>query len=127
MTMPKKRVVVIYSLREARDCLRLHTDVIDNDDCFSFALLQIINDAIMSDELGSELNNAVSTLVEHGMTEQKAFAICSDVTDLIINQLTTFVPDYNDQRYSRQCHWDLKENNDVVLTIDAAAFEANAS
>lgn len=123
MTLPRKRAVVIYSLREARDCLRHHTDTIDTDDYFSFAILQIINNSVMSDELCSELNEAVEELTRYGIPEQKAFAICSDVTDLIINQLTTLVPDYNDQRYSRQCHWDLKENNDVILTIAADAFE----
>lgn len=123
MTLPRKRVVVIYSLREARDRLKHYTDTIDRDDYFSFAILQIINNSVMTDELCGEVNEAVEELTRYGIPEQKAFSICSEVIDLIINQLTTFVPDYNDQRYSRQCHWDLKENNDVILTIDAQAFE----
>lgn len=125
MSATDKFAVVIYSLREARAHLRQHTDRIDNDDLYSFAILQIINNTIMSDELCSGVNEAVEELTKCGVDETQAFSICSDVTDLIINQLTAFVPDYNDQRYARQCHWNLKENNDVILTIGASAYETN--
>lgn len=68
------------------------------------------------------LNEVVYEMTGIGIPEPQAFQMCNDVVDLIINQLTNVIPDFDNQRYSNNYRYELKENSDVKLIIEADAY-----
>lgn len=117
-----KKLVFVYSLREAHSYVVEQTKNYDDDEGYANAVLSLINDAIMHDMMGGGVDEVIDILMSVGISSDVALTISSGAIDLIINELTKVVPDFEHRRYGIHYSYILRDNHDVVLTIDAEAY-----
>lgn len=124
---PPHTVTFIVSFKEVYYYLYEALCQVDKDRSFTYDVMcRLIGDVMeteeMRDPVGSLLNSVIQDLGMFGMTELDARLLAHTAGDLIIEQITTVVPNFGSDAYHGAYEYFIQSPYDVYISVNSIVF-----
>ncbi len=119
-----KNLVIFISLKDSLEYLKTLLDGKEEEIYYTSVLGNIITSVLDNEELsgsrGEAFDDAVGIVTGwFGGDSSKAYEVCTSVLDHVISYITVHIPDYDHPKYTDTLTYEIMDNLDVKITIDA--------